>query len=105
MTFNFSSINTSSPESNDADFKTNHFTLAELANEEELEAEQIILDNHTDRVTEFSDRLLQLLPEPEKVSKKSPATTVAEGLLKRLCYVIYKLKSLNDSIDLMAPAQ
>ena len=50
----------------------------ELANEEELEAEQVILDKHTDRVTEFLDRLLQLLPEPEKVSKKSSATTVTE---------------------------
>ena len=50
----------------------------ELANEEELEAGQVILDNHTDRVTEFLDHLLQLLPELEKVSKKSSATIVAE---------------------------
>ena len=62
--------------------KRNHFVVVELANEEELEAEQVILDNHMDRVTGFSDRLLWLLPEPEEVSKKSPATTVAEGLLK-----------------------
>ena len=53
----------------DTDFKTNHFSIVDLANEEELEAEQVILDNHTDRVIEFSDRLLQLLPEPETVSK------------------------------------
>ena len=66
----------------DTDFKTNHFAVVELADEEKLDAEQVILDNHTDRVLEFSDRLLQLLPEPEKESKKSPATTVAEGLLK-----------------------
>ena len=87
----------------DADFKTNHFAIVELANEEELEAEQVILDDHTNRVMECLDRLLQLLPEPEMVSKKSPTTTVVEGLLKQLRYVIYELTSLNDSVDLMTP--
>ena len=80
------------------DFNSDHFIFVELANDEELEAEQVILDNHTDRVTDFLDRLLWLLPEPRKVSKKSPATVVAEGLLKRLCYVIYELTSLNDTV-------
>ena len=73
----------------DADLKTNHFAVVPLANEEELEAEQVILDNHTHRARKFSDFLLQLLPELEKVSEESPATTVAEGLLKRLRYVIH----------------
>ena len=62
----------------DTDFKRNHFAVVELVNEEELEAEQVILDNHTNRVTDFSHCLLRLLPELEEV-----------GLLKRLCYVIY----------------
>ena len=87
----------------DAEFRTSHYAVVELANEEELDAEQVILDNHTDRVTEFSDRLLQLLPEPERESKSSAASTVAENLLKRLRYVIYELTSLNDSADLMEP--
>ena len=42
----------------DAYFKRNHCADVELANEEELEAEQVILDNHTDREMEFSDCLL-----------------------------------------------
>ena len=46
-------------------------------------------------------RLLQLLPELEKVSKKSIANTVTEGLLKRLHYIIHELTSLNDSVDLI----
>ena len=33
------------------DFKRNHFTIVKLANEEQLEAEKAVLDNHTDRVT------------------------------------------------------
>ena len=85
----------------DADFKRNHFTVVELANGEELEAEQVILDNHTDRVTEFLDHLLQLLPEPEKVSKNSSTIPVTEGLLKWLRYVIYELTLLNDTVNLM----
>ena len=44
-----------------------------------------------------------MLLELEEVSKKSPATAVAKGLLKRLRYVIYELTSLNDSVDLMTP--
>ena len=74
----------------DADFERNRFAIVELANEEELEVEQVILDNHPKRGTKFSDHLLQLLPEPEIVPKKSPATAVAEGLLKRN-YVIHEL--------------
>lgn len=53
-----------------------------------------------DRVTEFSDRLLQLLPEPGK-ELKTLETTVAKSLPKRLCYVIFELTSLKDSMDLM----
>ena len=87
----------------DIDFKKNHFAIVELANEEELEAEQVPLDHHTDGVTEFSDYLLQLLPEPEKVLKRSPATTVADGLLKQLCYITYELTLVNDAVDLMTP--
>ena len=63
----------------DADFKRNHFAVVELANEEELEAEQAVLNEHTKRVTDFLDRPPQLLPEPEKVSKKSQAIKFAEG--------------------------
>ena len=37
----------------DADFNRNHFTVVELANEEKLEAEQAIVNEHTDKVTEF----------------------------------------------------
>ena len=50
----------------DADFKTNHFAVVKLANEQ-LEAEHVILDNNMGRVREFLDRLIQLLPELEKV--------------------------------------
>ena len=67
----------------DADFKRNHFPIVELANEKDLEAEQAVLDNHTNRVREFLDHLFQLLSELEKVSKKSPATTVAEAVALR----------------------
>ena len=91
------------PKEYDLDFKTNHSTIVELANEKELEAKQVIVDNHMDRVTEFSHHLLQLLRELERVSRKLPATMVDRGLLKRRCYIIYELTSLNDSVHLMAP--
>ena len=63
----------------EANFRKNHFAVFELVDEQELIAQQAILDDHTDRVTEFQDRLLQLLPVPEKVSQKAPVTNAEEG--------------------------
>ena len=50
-------------------FKRNHFAVVKLEKAEELEAEQVILDHHMDKIMEFSDPLLQLLAEPEKASR------------------------------------
>ena len=76
----------------------------ELVDEEELVAEQVILDNHTNRVTEFGIVSFSCY-QNRKWSHGSHqrATTVAEGLLKQLRYVIYELTLLNDSVDLMTP--
>ena len=52
----------------------------ELVDEQEFVAEQAIPDNHTDRLTGFQDRLLQLLPVPEKGSQKAPVTSAVDGL-------------------------
>ena len=54
----------------------------ELVDEEDLITEQALLDEHTNRVTEFLDHLLQLLPVLEKVSQKASVTNIAEGLFK-----------------------
>ena len=70
----------------DADFKRNQFFFLVLANKSELEAEQAVVHNHIDKVTVLLYRLVQLLPEPDKVSKKLPAITVTKGLLKQLRY-------------------
>ena len=58
------------------DFKRSHFDVVKLLNEEKLEVEQAVLVNHKDTVKESLNCLFELLTKPEKVSKKSPATTV-----------------------------
>ena len=46
----------------DADFRRHHFAVVELINEEDLVAEQAVLDEHADKVTDYTDRLQLLLP-------------------------------------------
>ena len=82
-----------------ADVRKHHFDVVELMNEDDLTAEQDVLDEHADKVTDYTDRLQQLLLVPEKVSKKASDTTLVESLLKRLRYVVMKLTSLNDTAD------
>ena len=65
----------------DSDFRKNHFDVVGLADEGEQAAEQAIMDSHTDKVMGLSDRLIKLLPLPEKVPTKISDTTIAEGLL------------------------
>ena len=86
----------------DADFRTHHFAVVELVNEEDLVAEQAVLDEHADKVTDYMDRLQQLLPLPEKASHKVSGKYIAEGLFKRLRYIVRELTSLNDSADSVA---
>ena len=46
----------------DAEFKEYHFLFVEGMDEEEgrLDDEQIVLDEHDDKITDFTDRLLRL---------------------------------------------
>ena len=83
----------------DADFRRHHFNVMELVNQEDLVAEQAILDEHPDKVTDYMDRLQQLFAMPEKSSHKASDKYIAEGLFKRLHYIVRELTSLNDSAD------
>ena len=87
----------------DSEFKKNHFAVVELVDEGELAGEQTTLDIHTDKVTDLLERLIRLLPLPEKVPPRVSATAIAEGLLKRLRYVIKELTSLNNAVDEVKP--
>ena len=57
----------------DADFKGYHFKVVDpIEEEEELEREQVVLDEHDDRVTDLSYRLQQLLSPDVRDSKAGP---------------------------------
>ena len=55
----------------DANFRRHHFTVMELVNEDDLVAEQAILDEHADKVMNYIDHLQQLIPIPEKAFHKA----------------------------------
>ena len=86
----------------DADFRRHHFAVVELVNEDDLVAEQAVLDEYSDKVTDYMDHLRRLLPIPEKAYHKASDKYSAEGLFKRLRYIIRELTSLNDSVDSVA---
>ena len=48
----------------DADFRSYHFAIIDLVDEDSLEVEQRVLDEHDDRVADLAIRLQQLTPNP-----------------------------------------
>ena len=65
-------------------------------------AEQAVLEEHSDKVTDYMDRLQQLLPIREKASHKASDKPSPEELFKRLRYIVRELTSLNHSADSVA---
>ena len=86
----------------DADFRRHLFAVVELVNKDDLLAEQVILNENADTVTDYMDHLQQLLPIPEKAFHKASDRYIAERLLKQLRYIVRELTSRNDSADFVA---
>ena len=58
----------------DKDFKSLHFTIVDLLKEQEdLELEQAIFDEHKDRIDELGDCLQQLILRDESAKGESTA--------------------------------
>ena len=49
----------------DAGFHQHHYTIVEMLEDEAMEEEQASLDDHDKRVTDFIERLQQLVLKPE----------------------------------------
>ena len=69
----------------DADFKSYHFHIVDLTEEESLDAEQTILDEHDDRIVNLSTRLQQLVSEVQASSSVTESTP-QQRLTKRFSH-------------------
>ena len=92
----------------DTDFKTHHFHVIELVDEDDedtLKQEQAILDDHEDRMNEIMDHLTQLShskSSPTIVAPSMGLETKAEPsrlLRRRLNHMESTLRSINSTIE------
>ena len=90
----------------DADFTRHHFAVVELVNEDKLIAEQVVIDEHADKVTDYMDCLRQLSWIPEKASGPSINTCLLRQLQRRvnrmdteLADVVHKILLLDNGVE------
>ena len=95
----------------DMDFRKHHLAIVETIEEDEekLEEEQALLDEHNDRVSGFMERLLGLefddKPEEHKssLSVSKPKPDPSHRLYKRLQYIENRMRTINDEIKPLIP--
>ena len=77
----------------DAHFRSHNFTVVELVKENELTTEHAILDEHSDRVKHFTNRLQQLVPMLKNTLCRPLArsTCISKELLKLLHFIMMEL--------------
>ena len=85
-----------------ADFKTNHLAIVDLVNDDELDAEQAILNEQDDKVARLTSLLHQLITECEEKNPRAvPARTgtINRHLTKRLTYIQQKVEEIATAVD------
>ena len=94
-------------ESLDEEFKNQHFILVELLDQEDdLTKEQAALNEHDDQVADLSDRAEQLrllVMEPTCSLERTPTTSHAGELVKRLKYMEDKLAFVMEEVRPLVP--
>lgn len=89
----------------DSDFKSHHFAVVDLVDEEAMSTEQGVLDEHDDRVADLAVRLQQLITEPSTTSSPSASGSADPHvrLSKRLRRVDRDLESVVSAIESIGP--
>lgn len=83
-------------ESLDSEFKARHYSVVELAKEEELEDEQAVIDQHDDTVAELSIRIQELIT---LCSHRSKDPSTPRNLQSRKLERIDKdLRAVNEAV-------
>ncbi len=83
----------------DTDFKTHRYANVDILPEEALEAEQAILDEHDDRITDLTVRLGQLVAEPDSSSHSRTASGPGSHLTKKLAHVEKSIQAVTETVE------
>ena len=84
----------------DAEFKGYHLAIVDLLQDEELEGEQAILDDHDDKVAGLFDRLAYLNTPVEREVKAKPDPL--QHLSKRLQHVEWNIRKVAAAVSTAA---
>ena len=89
----------------DADFKTFHFVIVDLTDDEEaLQTEQAALDDHDDRVAGLTDRIQELLSGGElKHSPSEAAADCSAPLYKQLVRIEEEIRETQEILEPLSP--
>ena len=89
-------------ESLDTDFKSYHFTILDLIEEQEvLENEQATLDEHDDRIAKITNHIQKLLLEPS--AKPLLEAEKHQQIHNWMDYLKRKLRIVSQAIEPMVP--
>ena len=79
----------------DTEFKKHHFSIVELLDEEYVDVEQGVLDNHEDEVLDLLTRLEWLINAPIQQDK----TPLTKATGRRLEHLDKKVTSVNEAVS------
>ena len=84
----------------DVDFRSYHLAVVDLSGEDAIDEEQAVLDEHDDRLADFTVRLQQLTPS--RLPSPPPPSTESESgrhLSKRLSYLKKELEAVVRGVE------
>ena len=83
----------------DSEFKTHHFAVVDLVEEETLGEEQAVLDDHDDKVLLLTERLQRLVGGTGAVIPPRSTKDPSQLLCRRLCDLESSLRSINLTVE------
>ena len=85
------------------DLQINHLDVFDLLEEDDLETEQAILDNHDDRITGVLDALERLAKPVSGEEKHKPDPK--QSVQRRLLHLEGKLRKVSDTVSAIEEKQ
>ena len=86
-------------------FKEHHYAVIDLVGEDEqiFDAEQVVMDDHEDKVAEITKHLQQLQPEIKAALSAAHPMGHSHHLCKRLNHIEKCVRSVKDEIEGLTP--
>ena len=89
----------------DVEFKEHHYAVIDLVGDDgqTLDEQQVVMDDHKDKVAEIIERLQLLCPESKAAPSVAHPTSHSHHLRKRLNHVERIVSSVKDEIKGLTP--